>query len=89
MIKYLVYNEFQKVKSRKRTYISFILISILVPFIVGAIDSGGGTLEKKNIRSALRLVFFHWFFNKWLFSNIYNYSSIDNSYAVFINNCGS
>ena len=47
MIKYLVYNEFQKVKSRKRTYISFILISILVPFIVGAIDSGGGTLEKK------------------------------------------
>ena len=47
MIKYLVYNEFQKVKSRKRTYISFILIGILVPFIVGAIDSGGGTLEKK------------------------------------------
>ena len=47
MMKYLIYNEFQKVKSRKRTYISFILISILVPFIVGAIDSGGTTLEKK------------------------------------------
>tara|TARA_B100000073_G_scaffold26431_2_gene20459 strand:- start:2169 stop:3005 length:837 start_codon:yes stop_codon:yes gene_type:complete len=46
-MKYLIYNEFQKVKSRKRTYISFILISILVPFIVGAIDSGGTTLEKK------------------------------------------
>ena len=47
MMKHLIYNEFQKVKSRKRTYISFILISVLVPFIVGAIDNGGTTLEKK------------------------------------------
>ena len=57
MIKYLIYNEFQKVRSKKRSYISFILIGILVPFIVGAIDSGGTTLEK-NIYGQLSDSFF-------------------------------
>jgi len=46
MIKFLVYNEFQKIINRKRTYIGFILIGILIPFIVGAIDNGGNMLEK-------------------------------------------
>ena len=46
MIKFLIYNEFQKIFFRKRTYIGFILIGILIPFIVGAIDNGGNMLEK-------------------------------------------
>jgi len=46
MIKFLVLNEFQKIIYRKRTYIGFILIGILIPFIVGAIDNGGNMLEK-------------------------------------------
>ncbi len=46
MIKFLIYNEFQKIVYRKRTYIGFILIGILIPFIVGAIDNGGNMLEK-------------------------------------------
>ena len=46
MIKFLIYNEFQKIFYRKRTYIGFILIGILIPFIVGAIDNGGTMLEK-------------------------------------------
>ena len=56
-MKYLLYNEFQKVKAQKRTYISFILIGILVPFIVGAIKSGGSTLET-NIYGQLSDSFF-------------------------------
>jgi ABC-2 type transport system permease protein len=31
---------------KKRSYISFSLIIVLIPFIVGAIDHGGNTLEK-------------------------------------------
>ena len=46
MILILVKNEFKKVLKRKRTYISFLLIGILIPFIVGAISNGGTTLEK-------------------------------------------
>ena len=46
MMKFLISNEFQKIINRKRTYIGFILIGILIPFIVGAIDNGGGMLEK-------------------------------------------
>ena len=46
MIRFLIYNEFQKIFYRKRTYIGFILIGILIPFIVGAIDNGGNMLEK-------------------------------------------
>ena len=46
MILILVKNEFEKVLKRKRTYISFLLIGILIPFIVGAISNGGTTLEK-------------------------------------------
>ena len=46
MMKLLIHNEFQKIIHRKRTYIGFILIGILIPFIVGAIDSGGNMLEK-------------------------------------------
>ena len=46
MILILVKNELKKVLKRKRTYISFLLIGILIPFIVGAISNGGTTLEK-------------------------------------------
>ena len=46
MILILVKNEFEKVLKRKRTYISFLLIGVLIPFIVGAINNGGTTLEK-------------------------------------------
>ena len=46
MILILVKNEFEKVLKRKRTYISFLLIGVLIPFIVGAISNGGTTLEK-------------------------------------------
>ena len=46
MIKFLIYNEFQKIFYRKRTYIGFVLIGVLIPFIVGAIDNGGNMLEK-------------------------------------------
>ena len=46
MMLILVKNEFEKVLKRKRTYISFLLIGILIPFIVGAINNGGTTLEK-------------------------------------------
>ena len=46
MMKILIINELDKVLKRKRTYISFLLIGILIPFIVGAINNGGTTLEK-------------------------------------------
>ena len=46
MIRFLIHNEFQKIFYRKRTYIGFILIAVLIPFIVGAIDNGGSMLEK-------------------------------------------
>ena len=46
MIITLVRSEVKKVLKRKRTYISFVLIGILIPFIIGAINSGGTTLEK-------------------------------------------
>ena len=46
MIITLVRSEIKKVLKRKRTYISFVLIGILIPFIIGAINSGGTTLEK-------------------------------------------
>ena len=46
MIRLLIHNEFQKIFYRKRTYIGFILIGVLIPFIVGAIDNGGSMLEK-------------------------------------------
>ena len=47
MIKKLIQNEAKKTLHKKRTYISFILITILIPFIVAAIDDGGKTLELK------------------------------------------
>ena len=47
MIKNLIQNEAKKALYKKRTYISFILITILIPFIVAAIDDGGKTLELK------------------------------------------
>lgn len=46
MMQILIINELVKVLKRKRTYISFLLIGILIPFIVGAISNGGTTLEK-------------------------------------------
>ena len=46
MMQILIINELNKVLNRKRTYISFLLIGILIPFIVGAISNGGTTLEK-------------------------------------------
>ena len=47
MIKNLLINEFVKVVYKKRTYISFVLITALIPFIVLAVKSGGGSLESK------------------------------------------
>lgn len=47
MTKNLIQNEAKKTLHKKRTYISFILITILIPFIVAAIDNGGKTLELK------------------------------------------
>jgi len=47
MIKNLIKNEAIKTLYKKRTYISFILIIILIPFIVAAIDNGGKSLESK------------------------------------------
>jgi|TARA_B110000495_G_scaffold57438_1_gene48669 ABC-2 type transport system permease protein len=47
MIKNLIKNEAIKTLYKKRTYISFILIVILIPFIVAAIDNGGKSLESK------------------------------------------
>ena len=47
MIKNLIQNEAKKALHKKRTYISFILITILIPFIVAAIDDGGKPLELK------------------------------------------
>ncbi len=46
MIKNLIKNEAIKTLYKKRTYISFILITVLIPFIVLAIDNGGKVLEK-------------------------------------------
>jgi ABC-2 type transport system permease protein len=46
MILNLLKNELVKIIKRKRSYISFSLIIVLIPFIVGAIDHGGNTLEK-------------------------------------------
>ena len=46
MILILIRNEIKKITKRKRTYISFVLIAILIPFIVAAINNGGTTLEK-------------------------------------------
>ncbi len=47
MVKNLIKNEAIKALYKKRTYISFILITILIPFIVLAIDNGGKVLETK------------------------------------------
>ena len=47
MIKNLIKNEAIKTLYKKRTYISFILIIVLIPFIVLAIDNGGKMLESK------------------------------------------
>ena len=46
MILILIQNEIEKIAKRKRTYISFVLMTILIPFIVAAINNGGTTLEK-------------------------------------------
>ena len=42
----LLLNELIKMIHKKRSYISFVLILVLIPFIVGAIDHGGNSLEK-------------------------------------------
>ena len=47
MIKNLLINEFVKVIYKKRTYISFVLITALIPVIVLAVKNGGGSLESK------------------------------------------
>ena len=47
MIKDLIINEGLKALHKKRTYISFILITVLIPFIVLAVDKTGKTLETK------------------------------------------
>ena len=47
MIKSLLHNESIKVLNKKRTYIGFILILVLVPIIVISIGNGAGYLENK------------------------------------------
>ena len=47
MLKNLIINELIKVIHKKRTYISFFLITVLIPFIVLAVKNGGGSLENK------------------------------------------
>ena len=47
MLKNLIINELIKVIHKKRTYISFSLITVLIPFIVLAVKNGGGSLENK------------------------------------------
>ena len=46
MMHSLLLNEIIKMIHKKRSYISFVLILVLIPFIVGAIDHGGNSLEK-------------------------------------------
>jgi ABC-2 type transport system permease protein len=43
----LFYNELVKVFYKRRTYISFILITLLIPFIIYAIDYGAISLQNK------------------------------------------
>ena len=43
----LLYNEIIKTFNKKRTYISFLLIVIIIPFIIWAINNGGGSLEQR------------------------------------------
>ncbi len=43
----LIKNEFIKTFYKKRTYISFLLITIIMPFIIFAIKNGGSSLELK------------------------------------------
>ena len=43
----LIKNEFIKTFYKKRTYISFLLITIIIPFIIFAIKNGGASLELK------------------------------------------
>ena len=47
MLKNLIINELIKVIHKRRTYISFFLITVLIPFIVLAVKNGGGSLENK------------------------------------------
>ena len=43
----LIKNEFIKTFYKKRTYISFLLITVIMPFIIFAIKNGGSSLELK------------------------------------------
>ena len=43
----LLYNEIIKIIFKKRTYISFLLLFIIIPFIIWAINNGGNSLELK------------------------------------------
>tara|TARA_B100001029_G_C14979141_1_gene404904 strand:- start:128 stop:964 length:837 start_codon:yes stop_codon:yes gene_type:complete len=43
----LLYNEIIKTSYKKRTYISFFLIILIIPFIIWAINNGGSSLEKR------------------------------------------
>ena len=47
MIKSLFINEMVKTIKKKRTYIAFILLGLLIPLIVIAIGSGADYLEQK------------------------------------------
>ena len=47
MIRSLIINEFIKVLNKKRTYIGFILLFILVPLIILAIGDGAEYLESQ------------------------------------------
>ena len=47
MLAKLIHNELVKVLYKRRTYISFLLITILIPIIVYAIDYGAVSLQNK------------------------------------------
>ena len=49
----LIYNEIIKTLYKKRTYISFSLIILIIPFIIWSIKNGGNSLEK-NIYGQLQ-----------------------------------
>ena len=57
MLAKLIHNELVKVLYKRKTYISFLLITILIPIIVYAIDYGAVSLQNK-IYGQSRFIYF-------------------------------
>ena len=51
MIKFLIYNEFQKIFYRKRTYIGFILIGILSILVFSCGKKGDPEYNKTTLKN--------------------------------------